>query len=616
MLIHYKTIVSSSREDNTKTITNGVKQMQKSILNRILIACAIIPMVIVAQTSVDVPWTGTPGEMETFIHGDTTETGEQAHDVYVLAANKVYLQLSEVNLSTSCELVGAEYADGEHPATVQPIAGDDGNLQFTGWPQNHVKTHGHSQTYAIRNILFNGVAAGQTGSLFGVLSTYGENNTVVVDHVTSVHHQIISYFNFGTAQRLHLTNNTAVQFTVYGGGMWWGGFVWGGGGGWTGTWKELKVQNNTVEGCHGQVMVIYDNGVIPGYNPIVIDHNTFVNITDWVKFYRHGNNTRFTNNLFVNTVSTGQTHNSHGQGPSLNWAGGHGKMATLHQGECTDSTLLARGWCWDNNNRNIHYNNNAFFDTEELTTMFNMEPWCWDVTDTNDVVTTYCDTMIGGPGSTFDYSQSRWMDDSTQYQMDNNGVSEADNIHATDLGFNLETVYIQTQVNRTMDWLDNKVHDTHPDGWWLHQNDEDWNVVEWPLPMTFSYSESSAAATHCTHGGPVGSTHHMTHAELGIDENATTVPATFALSQNYPNPFNPTTEISFTMDLTADVNLTIYNMLGQKVKVLENASLDAGTHTYTWNGQDELGQTVSTGVYLYTLTDGNQTISKKMALMK
>ena len=57
-------------------------------------------------------------------------------------------------------------------------------------------------------------------------------------------------------------------------------------------------------------------------------------------------------------------------------------------------------------------------------------------------------------------------------------------------------------------------------------------------------------------------------------------------------------------------------MLGQKVRVLENASLDAGTHTYTWNGQDELGQTVSTGVYLYTLTDGNQTISKKMALMK
>mgnify|MGYP007000415512 len=118
----------------------------------------IVPMFIVAQTSVNVPWTGTPGEMETFIHGDTTSTGEQANDIYVLEANRVYLQLSEVNLNSSMELVGADYGDGT-PATVQPIAGDDGNLQFGGWPQNHVKTHGHSQTYAIKNILFNGVAA-------------------------------------------------------------------------------------------------------------------------------------------------------------------------------------------------------------------------------------------------------------------------------------------------------------------------------------------------------------------------------------------------------------------------------------------------------------------------
>ena len=189
--------------------------MQKSIISRSIVAFGLMHMFVLAQSSVTVPWTGTPGEMETFIHGDTTSTGEQAHDIYVLEANKVYLQLSEVNMTSSMELVGAEYGDGEHPATVQPIAGDDGNLQFGGWPQNHVKTHGHSQTYAIKNILFNGVAAGQTASLFGVLSTYGENNTVVVDHVTSVHHNIVSYFNFGTAQRLHMTNNTCVQGTSY-----------------------------------------------------------------------------------------------------------------------------------------------------------------------------------------------------------------------------------------------------------------------------------------------------------------------------------------------------------------------------------------------------------------
>ena len=57
-------------------------------------------------------------------------------------------------------------------------------------------------------------------------------------------------------------------------------------------------------------------------------------------------------------------------------------------------------------------------------------------------------------------------------------------------------------------------------------------------------------------------------------------------------------------------------MLGQKVRVLENASLEAGTHSYKWDGRDELGQSVSTGADLYTVTDGSRSITKKMALMK
>ena len=245
--------------------------------------------------------------------------------------------------------------------------------------------------------------------------------------------------------------------------------------------------------------------------------------------------------------------------------------------------------------------------------MFNMDPWCWDVTDTNDVVTTYCDTMVGGPGSDYE-SQSRWMDDSTEAQFAN-GVSESNNINATDLGLNLDANYYNAQIARTMDWLDNQVHDTYTDYWWTYQADGDYVVVEWPLPMDFSYSTSSAAATHCTHGGPVGSTQHMDHqAELGVDEP--TLPNQFVLNQNYPNPFNPTTEIAFSMDKAADVSLTIYNVLGLKVRVLENASLEAGTHTYKWDGRDELGQSVSTGVYMYTLSDGAKSFTKKMALMK
>ena len=184
-------------------------------------------------------------------------------------------------------------------------------------------------------------------------------------------------------------------------------------------------------------------------------------------------------------------------------------MSTLWQSPCTDPELIANGHCWDNYNRNIHYENNAWFDTEELTSnIFSMDPWCWDQDVYDDYgdyvgVETYCDTMIGGPGSDFGYNQSRWMDDSTMAQMPN-GVSEINNLHAVDLGFNLQTIYIQEHVERNMDYLDNKVHDNHLDYWWLHQADGDWNTVEWPLPMDFSYSTSSAAYTHAEFDLPVG----------------------------------------------------------------------------------------------------------------
>ena len=57
-------------------------------------------------------------------------------------------------------------------------------------------------------------------------------------------------------------------------------------------------------------------------------------------------------------------------------------------------------------------------------------------------------------------------------------------------------------------------------------------------------------------------------------------------------------------------------MLGQKVKTLASEIKNAGTHTLQWNGRDEMGQNVSTGVYLYTLTSGSESITKKMAFMK
>ena len=607
--------------------------MIKTISNRFILSLSVLFSVatLSAADTLVVTWTGTPGEMENTIMADTLADGTQANDVYVLESNKVYLQQSTLILNSGCELTGAPYSDSERPAEVKPILGADGESQFNAyWPAGSIKTYGDDQTYKLSNLLFNGVFAGGSGTLHGVLATYGNRNTIHVDKVTSVHSEVITYWNFGKQEDWVITNCKAVQYSCYPAGMYFGGFFWGGGA-WAGTLNSLKIQNNTIEGAHGQGFVIWDNGLVDRepHERILIDHNTFVNIIDWPKFTRGGNNTYWTNNLMVNTVSNGQSRNA-AANITLNndRENGMGKMATLSQGFCQDSAWIANQlasgnqWCYDREHRNIVYENNGFMDTPELLAMFNMDPWCWnlkgsdgtDSLDANGTVVTMCDTMIA--------NQSKWIGDSTTAQLAN-GVRDVNNIHVSDLGWNLDPIYIETQILRTVDWLDNGVHDTHTDRAWMHQADGDYEVVEWPLPMDFSYSTSSAAYTHGRYGYPLGDLNAFPSVKVDWDANVLHVgddmqitPAKFELAQNFPNPFNPTTDITFSIDRAANVDLSIYNMLGQKVRTLTTGSKVAGTHVLRWDGRDESGSSVSTGIYLYTLTDGSTSITKKMALMK
>ena len=98
------------------------------------------------------------------------------------------------------------------------------------------------------------------------------------------------------------------------------------------------------------------------------------------------------------------------------------------------------------------------------------------------------------------------------------------------------------------------------------------------------------------------------------DDNVIT--ANVTLQQNYPNPFNPTTSISFNLKKADNVSLEIFNLKGQKVKTLVDEKLPADNNTVIWNGKDENGNPVSSGVYLYKLKSGKYTSSKKMILMK
>ena len=103
---------------------------------------------------------------------------------------------------------------------------------------------------------------------------------------------------------------------------------------------------------------------------------------------------------------------------------------------------------------------------------------------------------------------------------------------------------------------------------------------------------------------------------VNVEENLVVGTPTLQLYQNYPNPFNPETAISFSLPNKTKINLSIYNIKGQKVKTLCNHEYSAGNHSIVWNGRDKNNKQVASGVYFYKLKTKDFVKVKKMLLIK
>lgn len=102
-----------------------------------------------------------------------------------------------------------------------------------------------------------------------------------------------------------------------------------------------------------------------------------------------------------------------------------------------------------------------------------------------------------------------------------------------------------------------------------------------------------------------------------VSASIQSVKSTFTqLDQNYPNPFNPSTEIGYAISNKSNVSLNIYNSVGQLVRTLVNGEKEAGYYKVHWDGKDNNGNAVPSGMYVYTLISGDKTIGKKMMLVK
>lgn len=104
-------------------------------------------------------------------------------------------------------------------------------------------------------------------------------------------------------------------------------------------------------------------------------------------------------------------------------------------------------------------------------------------------------------------------------------------------------------------------------------------------------------------------------AVTSTDDNVP-LPQKTSLSQNYPNPFNARTTISFNLDSRRQVELTVYNIIGQKIVTLQDGSMAPGEHRVVWDGKDGAGHEVASGVYYYRLVTGDKAETKRMTMLK
>ena len=106
-------------------------------------------------------------------------------------------------------------------------------------------------------------------------------------------------------------------------------------------------------------------------------------------------------------------------------------------------------------------------------------------------------------------------------------------------------------------------------------------------------------------------------SDFGIDEDVFVNPFSYELRDNFPNPFNPETHIRFSMGGKEVVKLIIYDIRGQQIRSLINGELyDPGFHSVHWNGLDNDGQKVPSGMYIYRIKAGGFVADKKMLLLK
>ncbi len=147
-------------------------------------------------------------------------------------------------------------------------------------------------------------------------------------------------------------------------------------------------------------------------------------------------------------------------------------------------------------------------------------------------------------------------------------------------------------------------------------NGDNWTQINTGLTHTDVNALAINSNGEIFAGTQLGGVFRSVGSTTAVEAISSSIPSSFALEQNYPNPFNPSTVITYQLSKTSDIELTIYNQLGQEVRTLVNERNPVGAYQIEWDGRDHAGRQLASGVYLYRLKAGSFVETRKMVLLR
>jgi len=540
-----------------------------------------------------------------FIMGDTTSTGERTVPgrIYKLERGKLYIVTETLEIDFDFYLI-ADDDDPNNPTRPPMLVRGvhpDGSLV-----DNPFNFTGDGMTVKFENLIFQGVpmdgkvrndwAIGLAGSGTDV---HLEINKCVFNGWT------YTAMDLGMLNlKLYITNcifrNMVQPVHPFGGQV-------------SGTWNAIDTllfTNNTYFNCSSYIVLPERDRRC---NYIRFDHNTVYTTMVNPFFVPAIQNAEFTNNILYGILALGQAHDEIPAG----WYGWDNVAVGIMNYD-TMSVDLQNELGMTEAQRRIVHKNNVWYVPQKIKDYWAAYQDSVPIVDANGDTTGWTVQPL---------AETPWMNANTQAMFDDdvgypNFIDE--NTMNADPGFNAA---VEVIVDSVVAWAE----------WW--RGGLGWDEAEgpprqydptgagfnlpWPLPevLTYSNSELAAASTEGLHLGDLNwypedkaIWEQMQTSVAQKEQNL--VPQDFKLFQNYPNPFNPETQISFNLNKSGHVKLAVYNMLGQKVRTLLDKEQQAGQHRVTWDGTNDSGKKLCSGIYYYRLEMGQNHATRKMLLLK